>query len=170
MHFTAFALIGLAGWALALALAPCAKADRLSGTASVVDGGTIQVNGELIRLIDIDVPGREDFCVQAVGDAAWRCGEQASVALLNLIGSAIVTCKTEALDQFGRRLGRCAIAGHDVAAALAEGGWAIPAQDCECKAIRAAALSAQAQQLGIWTRPFALPWERPAVYYMGAPH
>jgi endonuclease YncB( thermonuclease family) len=162
---TSLAFIGLA--ACALALAPDARAESVSGIASVVSGGTVQVGGELIRLIDIDVPGREHFCIQAVGDAAWRCGEQATVALLNLVGSAVVTCHGETFDQFGRRLGRCTVGGRDLAVALAEGGWAIPRDDCECQEVRAAALRAQANRLGIWTDPFTLPWERSAVYYLG---
>jgi endonuclease YncB( thermonuclease family) len=152
---------------LLLALVPGAKAESLTGLASVVDADTIQVSGTLVQLRDIDAPGRDEFCVQAAGDAAWRCGEDAAVALLNLVGMAAVTCEGEALDQFNRRLARCTVAGQDLAVALAENGWAVPNEDCACEAVRAAVLHAQAAGLGIWTGPFALPWERPAVYYLG---
>ena len=152
---------------LLLALVPCARAESFAGPASVVDADTIQVSGTLIQLMDIDAPGRDQFCVQAAGDAAWRCGEDAAVALLNLVGMAVVTCEGEALDQFNRRLARCTVAGQDLAVALAENGWAVPIEECACEAVREAALRAQAAGLGIWTGPFALPWERPAVYYLG---
>ena len=150
-----------------LALVPSARAESIAGMVSVLDGDTIQVSGTLIQLMDIDAPGRDQFCVQAAGDAAWRCGEDAAVALLNLVGTAVVTCESEALDQFGRRLARCAVAGQDLAVVLAENGWAVPNEDCACEPVREAALRAQAAGLGIWIGPFVPPWERPAVYYMG---
>jgi endonuclease YncB( thermonuclease family) len=152
---------------LLLALVPGARAERFAAPASVIDGDTIQVSGTLIQLMDIDAPGRDQFCVQAAGDAAWRCGEDAAIALLNLVGTAVVTCESEGLDQFNRHLARCTVAGQDVAVALADNGWAVPNKDCACEAVRAATLRAQAAGLGIWTGPFALPWERPAVYYLG---
>ena len=152
---------------LLLTLAPCARAESLTGLASVIDGDTIQVSGTLMQLVDIDAPGRDQVCVQAAGDAAWRCGEDATVALLNLVGTAVVTCESEALDQFNRRLARCTVAGQDLAVGLVEGGWPVPNEDCACESVRAAALRAQAAGLGIWIGPFTLPWERPAVYYLG---
>lgn len=161
----ALAVTSCAG--LLLALAAWARAESFAGPASVIDGDTIQVSGTLMQLMDIDAPGRDQFCVQAAGDAAWRCGEDATVALLNLVGMAVVTCESEALDQFNRRLARCAVAGQDLAVALAENGWAVPSENCVCEPVRAAAFRAQAAGLGIWTGPFALPWERPAVYYLG---
>lgn len=148
-------------------LLSCARAESIVGLASVIDGDTIEVNGALIQLMDIDAPGRDQFCVQAPGDAAWRCGEQAALALRNVVGMAVVTCEGEQLDRFSRRLSRCTVAGRDVAVTLAESGWAVPSEDCACEPVRHAALRAQATGLGIWTRPFVPPWEKPAVYYMG---
>jgi endonuclease YncB( thermonuclease family) len=153
---------------LHVALVPDAGAESIVGQASVVDGDTIQVDGILIQLMEVDAPGKEQFCVQATGDAAWRCGEDAAIALLNLVGTAIVRCESDALDQFGRRLARCSVYGQDLASALAENGWAVPNKDCQCEAVRGAVLRAQAAGIGIWTRPFALPWERSAVYYLGS--
>lgn len=61
--------------ALALYLPPCATADTstLSGPARVVDGDTLEVGSERIRLFGIDAPETKQLCKNKSGKD-YACG------------------------------------------------------------------------------------------------
>lgn len=50
----------------------------ISGPARVIDGDTIVVAGERIRLHGIDAPESNKMCSNADG-TDWRCGEEATL-------------------------------------------------------------------------------------------
>ena len=57
----------------------------LQGVASVIDGDTIEIHGTRIRLNGIDAPESGQLCQDARG-TAWRCGQQAALALSDRTG------------------------------------------------------------------------------------
>jgi endonuclease YncB( thermonuclease family) len=142
-----------------LAVPSTAAAETMAGRASVIDADTLQVNGERIRILDIDAPEKDQFCQQAVGDVTWACGIEATFALIDWIGESDVVCETDKLDRYKRHLARCTVDGDDLAVWLAESGWGVPFRDCSCEAVREASARAQAAERGIWIGPFVLPWE-----------
>lgn len=148
--------------ALLILTASSASAETLTGRASVIDGDTIDIHGERIRLLDIDAPESAQFCfkkLQSVAEGAWPCGQQAALALSDWIGEQTVTCETASMDRDKLWQAHCAVAGQDIAEWLAASGWAVPYRECKCDAIRDAARNARAAQLGIWTSGFTLPWD-----------
>jgi endonuclease YncB( thermonuclease family) len=102
-----------------------AHAETIAGRASVIDADTIQVNGEVIRFLDIDAPEKDQLCQQAEGDVMWECGIEATFALIDWIGETDIVCETDKLDRYKRRLARCTVQGEDVAVWLAESGWGV---------------------------------------------
>jgi endonuclease YncB( thermonuclease family) len=68
-------------------------AETLTGRASIIDADTIEIHGERIRILDIDAPESRQACFKPDG-SAWRCGQQAALALADWIGTAAVTCET----------------------------------------------------------------------------
>ena len=145
--------------AIALAAASAsAHADTLTGRASVIDGDTLEMQGERIRILDIDAPESRQPCIEPDG-TEWRCGQQAAMALSDWIAQQTVTCETTKKDKYKRWLARCAVAGQDVAKWLAENGMAVPYRDCKCEIVRVAADQAKASRLGIWSGSFLMPWE-----------
>ncbi len=61
----------LTAFVLALTLLPALALAEIAGPATVVDGDTIEINGERIRLHGIDAPESDQLC--RLGGAPWRC-------------------------------------------------------------------------------------------------
>jgi endonuclease YncB( thermonuclease family) len=91
---------------LILALATsAAHAETIAGRASVIDGDTIEIHSERIRILDIDAPESRQPRIRPDG-SEWRCGQQAALALGDWIGTRAVTCDTDKLDRYKRHLAR----------------------------------------------------------------
>ncbi|WP_212770013.1 thermonuclease family protein [Thalassovita mangrovi] len=69
--------------------APIAAQNLISGTASVIDGDTIEIHGTRIRLHAIDAIESRQKCLLP-NKSEWRCGADAANALANKIGRAPV--------------------------------------------------------------------------------
>lgn len=132
--------------------------ETLSGRASVIDGDTIEIHGARIRILDIDAPESRQTCGAQDG-MEWRCGQKSALALADWIAQQTVTCESDQLDKYNRRLARCTVAGQDLGVWMAANGWAVAYRDCKCEVIRDAAARAKASRLGIWAGTFMLPWE-----------
>jgi endonuclease YncB( thermonuclease family) len=133
-------------------------ADTIVGHTSVIDGDTLDIHGQRIRILDIDAPESKQTCTATDG-SQWRCGQKAALALFDWIGSRTVACEPTGKDRYGRWLAHCSVGGADVAEWLASNGWAIPYRDCKCEVVRAAAAQAKAGRRGIWTSTFQMPWD-----------
>jgi endonuclease YncB( thermonuclease family) len=70
-----------------LAVAPIAVRADVTGRASVIDGDTIEIQGQRIRLHGIDAPESNQTCRR--DSEVWRCGQQASLALADKIGQGV---------------------------------------------------------------------------------
>jgi endonuclease YncB( thermonuclease family) len=93
-------LLALSSLAL-LWLTPAASAADLIGPARIIDGDTIEIHGQRIRLFGIDAPEHDQLC-EANG-SQYRCGDQATLALTSQIGGGqTVDCVPHDVDQYGR--------------------------------------------------------------------
>lgn len=95
-----------------------AQTTTVAGVASVVDGDTIEIHGQRVRLSGIDAP-----------ESGKRCGtvnvyQRASLALSNFIGSRTVSCAVSDHDRHGRAVARCSVGGTDLGDHMVEQGWA----------------------------------------------
>jgi endonuclease YncB( thermonuclease family) len=135
-----------------------ANAETIAGRASVIDGDTLEIHGERIRILDIDAPESRQTCAAPDG-TEWRCGQVAANTLADWLSSHAVSCDTTKLDKYGRHLARCSLGAADVATWLAGAGLAVPYRDCKCEIIRDAADRAKQLKRGIWSGTFMMPWE-----------
>ena len=71
--------------ALLLTLLPAVALADVSGPARVIDGDTIAIGTEGIRLHGIDAPESGQSCLRH--GVAWQCGAEASQALRELVRS-----------------------------------------------------------------------------------
>lgn len=139
-------------------LASAAQAELLNGPAAALDGRTIAIAGEAIRLLDIDAPDPGQACRDATG-ADYPCGERARAALAEILDGGPVACDWAVRDADGLKLARCMLGNADVARRMLELGWAVPARDCKCETYRDAAQRAEASRRGLWQGGFAMPWD-----------
>ena len=108
--------------AVALAFPAPALAD-ITGTASVIDGDTIEIHGQRIRFHGIDAPESRQTCVAS--SEVWRCGQKAALALSDFIGPSPVTCEKQGTDRYGRTIATCYVRGEDIEAWMVLNGWAL---------------------------------------------
>ncbi len=103
---------------------PVQAGGEIAGAASVIDGDTIEIHGQRIRLHGIDAPESSQTCLDA-GGRTWRCGQQAALALQDLIGRRTVTCDERDVDRYGRIVGRCLVGTLDINEWLVAQGLAL---------------------------------------------
>ncbi len=72
----------------------------VAGVASVIDGDTIEVHGQRIRLHGIDAPESRQLC--RLNGKPWQCGKDAANALAEKIGRRPIVCEERDRDRYGR--------------------------------------------------------------------
>lgn len=149
VHLLAFFAASLAGSA--------AFADNLVGRATVIDGDTVEIHGQRVRLEGIDAPESSQTCRDREAGADVRCGQRASLWLADLIGTSPVSCTDAGKDRYGRMLAHCAVGGRDIGAAMVDAGWALAfvRYSREYEPQEAKARDAMA---GLWQWEFVPPW------------
>lgn len=93
------------------------------GRISVVDGDTIRVGGETVRLFGIDAPEVEQACRRPGGEV-WRCGDWARDEVRRLFQGRRATCDRRDTDRYGRTVATCSVGGQDMGATLVANGYA----------------------------------------------
>jgi endonuclease YncB( thermonuclease family) len=140
-----------------LLAAPAGAAETLVGPATVIDGDTLEIRGQRIRLHGIDAPESAQTCTDPAG-RSWRCGQRAALALSERIGRATVTCEPKDRDRYGRIVAVCSSAGRDLNAWMVENGWALAYRDYSRDYVDAEA-AARVTRAGIWSGSFDAPWD-----------
>ncbi len=136
-------------------LATPALAD-VTGPARVIDGDTLEIQGERIRLHGIDAPESRQLC--RLDGKPWQCGEAAASALTGKIARQPVTCEDLGRDRYKRIIGRCTVAGEDIESWMVANGWALAYRRYSLDYVDQEA-DARAARRGIWASEFVPPWE-----------
>ena len=132
-------------------------ASPIIGRASVIDGDTIEIRGQRIRLFGIDAPEGRQTCTDAKG-AAYRCGQKAAQALDYRISDGVVTCEPKDRDRYGRIVAVCRAYGEDLSAGMTGLGWALAFRRYSTQYVPAEEL-AERRKAGMWSGEFMPPWE-----------
>jgi endonuclease YncB( thermonuclease family) len=145
-------------WPFILALfiiAVPALAD-ITGPAHIIDGDTIDIAGQRIRLHGIDAP--ETFQTCDDGGVTWPCGKHATAALVEFIDASPVSCEGDDIDRYGRTIAICYVRGLDIEAWLVRNGWALAYRKYSLDYIDEET-AAQHARVGLWRGEFVPPWD-----------
>ena len=122
-----------------------------SGQPRIIDGDSIRIVGETIRLVGIDAPEGRQFCQNLKGQD-WACGRQATSALRKLIAGRDVHCTGSERDRGGRLLAVCRVGQQEINRWMVEEGWAVSYNDYPKAESRA-----RNAKKGIWSGTFLRP-------------
>ena len=122
--------------------------------AMAVDGDTLRVGGQRIRLIGIDAPELSQSCRDEHG-RHWLCGSEAHARLRSLVGLGLVECTSSSADRYGRPLAVCS-AGTvpDIGEAMVRAGYAVSFMSPR---YWLAELEARYHKRGLWSGSFVSP-------------
>jgi endonuclease YncB( thermonuclease family) len=130
--------------------------NSITGKPRVIDGDTLQMAGERIRLHGIDAPESKQKCT--ADGKEWACGQEATFALARFIETHWVTCKGNKRDRYGRLIAVCFVGSYNLNAIMVREGWAmayrqysndyVPEED-----------DARIHRRGLWRGKFMAPWE-----------
>ncbi len=136
-------------------LSTLASAD-ITGQPRVIDGDTLEVAGQRIRLHGIDAPESRQLCRR--DGERWRCGKDATSALKAFLGSRPVSCEELDRDRYRRIVAKCAVGEADIGEWMVSQGWAVAYYQYSNYYSRAEQRAKSAGR-GVWATRFVLPWE-----------
>ena len=141
---------------VAAIISSAALAD-IAGRASVIDGDTIEIHGQRIRLHGVDAPEKGQPCFDVVNQP-YRCGQVAAMALDEFIGASPVQCRERDIDRYDRIIADCSVRGEDIELWLVRSGHAMAYRRYSSDYI-AAEQEAKNAKRGIWAGQVQPPWE-----------
>ena len=127
----------------------------IEGKPIIIDGDTIYVDKNKIRLHGIDAPETNQKCT--LDEETWNCGIQSTLALKNFILDKEVYCEIIDIDQYKRFVGICFVDNKNMNKYMVRNGWAIAYRYYSTLFVEDEEI-AQKQKSGIWQGTFIEPY------------
>lgn len=129
------------------------------GKLRIIDGDTIQIGTQKVRLFGIDAPEAGQQCID-VDLNQWNCGRAATETLVNIIGKRGVQCDAKDTDRYGRVVAECFVPGDHISIneRMVQGGAAWAYRKYSMKYVPAEN-RARRGRIGVWKAPNTPPWE-----------
>ncbi|MCC2111114.1 MAG: thermonuclease family protein [Hyphomicrobiales bacterium] len=134
---------------------------EVHGKVRVVDGDSLAVLGERVRLEGIDAPELGQTCWNE--DREYACGSDARHHLADLIKGRAVLCSGARRDRFDRLLATCSIGDLNVNRQMVRDGWAVSFGGYEAEEN-----AARSARLGLWRGKFDRPRDWREIHGDGA--
>lgn len=144
--------------AIILVLAPIqtASARSMSGPAVAIDGDTLDMSGEHIRLFGIDAPEGQQACQR--DNQTWNCGQEAKRLLSEMVAGKVVECEPIDRDAYSRTVARYYVGERELGAVLVLKGLAVTLSNgAETYSVEEA--TSKRFKLGLWGSVFQTPAE-----------
>lgn len=132
----------------------------LTGRATVIDGDTIVIHDQHIRLNGIDAPESRQRCLDS-RSKEYRCGAESAEALATILSSSSpASCVFVSYDQYGRFVGNCRLAnGTSVQELMVAAGHALDWPKHSGGQFASFQSTAEEERRGLWRGTFQYPWE-----------
>lgn len=127
----------------------------------MIDGDTLDIHGQRIRLWGVDAPEGCQSCQTAEG-ASYACGRLSANRLDQHLQDKVVSCFEKDTDRYGRMVARCEVGGEEVGAWLVRRGLALRYARYAGTAYLIEEAQARQERAGIWAGEFTVPedWRR----------
>ena len=135
-------------------LSKCADCDLLD-VVEVIDGDTIHIGNNKIRLHGIDAPEKKQTC--SFEGKEWNCGQDATFFLSSLINKKSVSCRVNDIDKYNRLVAICFIDNININQLMIISGWAIAYRYYSKDFIKDEEV-AKKNKIGIWRGTFEEPY------------
>ena len=126
------------------------------GKAQIIDGDTIHINNNKIRLHGIDAPETKQTC--KIDTEEWFCGKQSTNELKKIINNQTVECVVNDVDIYNRYVAICSSNNINLNQWMVKNGWAI-AYRYYSKDYIDEEVFALDNNLGIWKSEFIEPYQ-----------
>lgn len=142
-----------------LILFPLYAHASVTGKPRIIDGDTLEIGGQRIRLHGIHAPEAKQTCL--ANGKRWRCGTNATFALAQMIGKHWVVCQQRDVDRYKRIVAVCRLAGPegpDVNRWMVSNGWALAYRRFSHAYVGDEEVAKRAGR-GLWRGEFVRPWD-----------
>ena len=130
-------------------------ASEISGIPNITDGDTIKILNKRIRFHGIDTPEKKQICIK--NSREYRCGQEATNALIKKINGKLVTCKVQdKLDRYKRYIGVCFLGDVDLNKWMVRNGYAVAYRRYSKDYIEDENY-AKKNKIGLWSSSFIYP-------------
>ena len=129
--------------------------EKILGNAVIIDGDTIHIGENKIRLHGIDAPEYRQTCT--IDKEIWNCGIESKIALENFILKKEVVCKIIDVDRYRRFVATCFLENQNINQYMVRNGWVIAYRYYSMKFVKDEEF-AKKNKLGIWQGSFIEPY------------
>jgi endonuclease YncB( thermonuclease family) len=88
----------------------------------VVDGDTIRIDGQRVRLWGFDAPEKRQSC--RIDGVERSIGEEATDRLRSILSEGELRCRTRDKDRYGREVAECWVGSQSIGEMMVRSGWA----------------------------------------------
>ena len=141
------------------------NAEIIQGKVKVIDGDTVKIKNNKIRLSGIDAPELNQLCSKVFLSLSfisftkkYYCGKISTEKLKRLLKNEIILCKVDNIDRYKRKLATCYKNKLNINSWLVRNGYALAYIKYSKKYILQEK-DAKRDQLGIWQGTFENPWD-----------
>ena len=132
-----------------------AAAGEISGIPRIIDGDTIKILNKRIRFHGIDAPEKKQICIK--NSKEYRCGQEATIALIKKINGKTVVCKVQdKLDRYKRYIGVCFFEDINLNKWMVRNGYAVAYRRYSKDYIQDENY-AKKNKIGLWSGNFTHP-------------
>ena len=127
----------------------------INGKAKIIDGDTIHIGINKIRLHGIDAPEIDQACT--IKDKKWHCGLESALALKKLVLDNNINCVVSDIDKYQRYIAECFINNQNINKIMVRNGWAIAYRYYSLDFVEDEKL-AKKDKIGLWKGEFQEPY------------